>query len=58
MPKIGGNQIAPGAVIEHNGAFWFAAKTNPVKPGKGGAFNQMHKSRAISINTRRADQRS
>ncbi len=41
MPKINGNQIAPGAVIEHDGGLWVAVKTNAVKPGKGGAFNQV-----------------
>ncbi|MCB1418499.1 MAG: elongation factor P, partial [Notoacmeibacter sp.] len=28
-------------VIEHNGGLWVAVKTNAVKPGKGGAFNQV-----------------
>ena len=41
MPKINGNQITPGAVIEHDGGLWVAVKTNAVKPGKGGAFNQV-----------------
>ena len=41
MPKINGNQITPGAVIEHQGGLWVAVKTNSVKPGKGGAFNQV-----------------
>ncbi|WP_026608217.1 elongation factor P [Methylocapsa acidiphila] len=41
MAKINGNQIAPGAVIEHDGGLWVAVKTNAVKPGKGGAFNQV-----------------
>ena len=41
MPKINGNQITPGAVIEHEGGLWVAVKTNAVKPGKGGAFNQV-----------------
>ncbi|WOJ90920.1 elongation factor P [Methylocapsa polymorpha] len=41
MPKINGNQIAPGNVIEHDGGLWVAVKTNAVKPGKGGAFNQV-----------------
>jgi elongation factor P len=41
MPKINGNQITPGAVIEHDGGLWVAVKTNSVKPGKGGAFNQV-----------------
>ena len=39
--KINGNEIRPGNVIEHNGGLWVAVKTNAVKPGKGGAFNQV-----------------
>ena len=39
--KINGNEIKPGQVIEHNGGLWVAVKTNAVKPGKGGAFNQV-----------------
>ncbi len=41
MAKINGNQITPGMVIEHDGGLWVAVKTNSVKPGKGGAFNQV-----------------
>ncbi|PNG27756.1 elongation factor P [Methylocella silvestris] len=41
MPKINGNQITPGAVVSHDGGLWVAVKTNSVKPGKGGAFNQV-----------------
>lgn len=41
MPKINGNQITPGAVIDHDGGLWVAVKTNAVKPGKGGALNQV-----------------
>ena len=41
MAKINGNEIRPGNVIEHNGGLWVAVKTNPVKPGKGGAYNQV-----------------
>lgn len=41
MAKINGNEIRPGNVIEHNGGLWAAVKTNHVKPGKGGAFNQV-----------------
>ena len=41
MAKINGNEIKPGTVIEHQGAVWRAMKTNAVKPGKGGAFNQV-----------------
>lgn len=39
--KISGNEIAPGAVIEHDGSLWVAVKTQAVKPGKGGAYNQV-----------------
>ena len=41
MAKINGNEIRPGNVIEHNGGLWVAVKTNSVKPGKGGAYNQV-----------------
>lgn len=41
MPKINGNQITPGTVVEHDGGLWVAVRTNAVKPGKGGAFNQV-----------------
>ena len=39
--KINGNEIRPGNVIEHKGSLWAAVKTNAVKPGKGGAYNQV-----------------
>lgn len=39
--KINGNEIRPGNVIEHQGGLWAAVKTNTVKPGKGGAYNQV-----------------
>ncbi len=39
--KINGNEIRPGNVIQHNNSLWVAVKTNAVKPGKGGAFNQV-----------------
>ena len=39
--KIAGNEISPGAVIEHDGSLWVAVKTQAVKPGKGGAYNQV-----------------
>ena len=39
--KIAGNEIKPGAVIEHDGSLWVAVKTQAVKPGKGGAYNQV-----------------
>lgn len=39
--KINGNEIRPGNVIEHKNGLWMAVKTQAVKPGKGGAFNQV-----------------
>ena len=39
--KINGNEIKPGNIISHQNGLWVAVKTNAVKPGKGGAFNQV-----------------
>jgi elongation factor P len=39
--KINGNKITPGMVLEHQGGLWAPVNTNAVKPGKGGAFNQV-----------------
>ncbi len=39
--KINGNEIRPGNVIQHKDALWVAVKIQAVKPGKGGAFNQV-----------------
>ena len=39
--KINGNEIRPGNVIEHKDRLWRAVKCAHVKPGKGGAFNQV-----------------
>lgn len=41
MPKIAGNEIRPGSMIEHQGQLWVAVKTQAVKPGKGGAYAQV-----------------
>jgi elongation factor P len=41
MPKINGNEIRPGNVLEHQGGLWAAVKVDHVKPGKGGAFAQV-----------------
>ena len=41
MPKINGNEIRPGNILEHDGGLWVAVKTAHVKPGKGGAFAQV-----------------
>ena len=53
--KINGNQIKPGDVIEHKGGLWVAVKANAVKPGKGGAFNQVemkHLTEGTKLNER------
>ena len=39
--KILGNEIKPGMIIDHNNDLWEVIKTQHVKPGKGGAFNQV-----------------
>tara|TARA_Y100000590_G_scaffold249942_1_gene280814 strand:+ start:8108 stop:8671 length:564 start_codon:yes stop_codon:yes gene_type:complete len=39
--KISGNEIKPGMIIEHKNDLWSVLKTQHVKPGKGGAFNQL-----------------
>ena len=39
--KISGNEIKTGMIIEHNNDLWEVFKTQHVKPGKGGAFNQV-----------------
>ena len=41
MPKINGNEIRPGNVLEHEAGLWAAVKVDHVKPGKGGAFAQV-----------------
>ena len=39
--KINGNAVRVGNVVEHQGRLWVVTKTQAVKPGKGGAFNQV-----------------
>ena len=39
--KIQGNEIKPGMIIEFNNDYWTVLKAQHVKPGKGGAFNQV-----------------
>ena len=39
--KITAIEIKPGMIIEHNNDLWTVLKTQHVKPGKGGAFNQV-----------------
>ena len=41
MAKITGNEISPGTLIKYDGGLWIAVKTVKVKPGKGGAYNQV-----------------
>jgi len=60
MSKIAGNEIRPGALIQHDGGLWMAVKTQAVKPGKGGAYNQVELKNVVTgtkLNERfRADQ--
>ena len=39
--KISGNEIKSGMILEHKNDLWEVLKTQHVKPGKGGAFNQI-----------------
>lgn len=39
--KINGNSVKPGMIIEHKNDLWVVTKSQSVKPGKGGAFNQV-----------------
>jgi len=39
--KISANEIKPGMLIEYKDDLWEVLKTQHVKPGKGGAFNQV-----------------
>jgi len=39
--KISGNEIKVGMIIEHKDDLWSVLKSQHVKPGKGGAFNQL-----------------
>ena len=39
--KITAIEIKPGMIIEHKNDLWNVLKTQHVKPGKGGAFNQV-----------------
>ena len=49
--KILGNEIKPGMFIDHNKDLWEVVKAQHVKPGKGGAFNQVEL-RSINKNTK------
>jgi elongation factor P len=48
MGKVAGNEVRPGMVIELNGQIWSVVKTQSVKPGKGGAYNQVELKNIIS----------
>ena len=39
--KITANELKPGMIIEHKNDYWNVLKIQHVKPGKGGAFNQV-----------------
>ncbi len=39
--KILGVDIKPGNIIEHKNDLWKCLKSQAVKPGKGGAYNQV-----------------
>ena len=39
--KISGNEIRVGMLLEYKDDLWLVLKTQHVKPGKGGAFNQV-----------------
>ena len=39
--KINANEIKPGMILEHKNDYWNVLKAQHVKPGKGGAFNQV-----------------
>jgi|TARA_A100001011_G_scaffold368220_1_gene422321 elongation factor P len=39
--KISAVEVKPGMIIEHKNDYWNVLKSQHVKPGKGGAFNQV-----------------
>ena len=49
--KISANEIRIGMLLEYKGDLWEVLKTQHVKPGKGGAFNQVEM-KSISIGTK------
>ena len=49
--KISANEIKPGMLIEHKDDLWEVLKTQHVKPGKGGAFNQVEM-KSVNKNTK------
>jgi elongation factor P len=60
MAKIAGNEIRPGLLIAHEEGLWLVVKNQAVKPGKGGAYNQVELKNIVSggkLNARfRADE--
>ncbi|MGH6888234.1 MAG: elongation factor P [Rhizomicrobium sp.] len=60
MAKIAGNEIRPGLLIAHDGGLWLVVKNQAVKPGKGGAYNQVEMKNIVTggkLNARfRADE--
>ena len=52
--KILGNEIKPGMILNHDNDQWEVIKTQHVKPGKGGAFNQVEL-KSINKNTKRKE---
>ena len=49
--KISANEIKPGMLIEYKDDLWEVLKTQHVKPGKGGAFNQVEM-KSLNKNTK------
>ncbi len=41
MPKINGNAVRPGFIIEHQGRLWVCVRIQHTQPGKGGAYLQV-----------------
>ena len=49
--KISGNEIKVGMLLEYKNDLWEVLKTQHVKPGKGGAFNQVEM-KSLNKNTK------
>ena len=49
--KISATEIRVGMILDHNNDLWEVLKTQHVKPGKGGAFNQVEL-KSINKNTK------
>ena len=49
--KILGNEIKTGMILEHKDDLWEVLKTQHVKPGKGGDFNQVEM-KSVNNNTK------